>query len=328
MKIVRMKISRYELPLVKPISIRGEELWTRSGWIIELFNDSGQIGWGEIAPLPGFSREDIESAQEQIDDLRNSLESIETKELFPSVRCGIEMALWNLSKRVGPLHLWINGLLSGTKEEVLREAKEMASSGYRTVKLKVGHRKLEEEIEWTQQIRKIIGTEVALRCDANRSWSFAEAERFAEGVWECAIEYLEEPLADPADLPRFIEKTSIPVALDESLLDLSIREIPRVEAVVLKPTLLGGLERTRQWVEWAQSLHIRPVISSLFETGVGIRTLAAFAATLPQNDLSFGFDTYRWLREDILNPSIEIKNGKIELGTSYTLNRELLDEVE
>src|SRR5690606_1395237 len=63
----------------------------------------------------------------------------------------------------------------------------------------------------------VLGRGVALRFDANRAWGLDEALSFAEGVHALAPDYIEEPLKDADDLPDFVAKCDLPVALDESL---------------------------------------------------------------------------------------------------------------
>jgi O-succinylbenzoate synthase len=47
---------------------------------------------------------------------------------------------------------------------------------------------------------------------------------------------------------------------------------------VLKPTLLGGISRTLRFARRASRLGVQSVISSAYETGVGMSALVALAA--------------------------------------------------
>ncbi|MFQ5933656.1 MAG: o-succinylbenzoate synthase, partial [Dehalococcoidia bacterium] len=185
------------------------------------------------------------------------------------------------------------------------------------VKLKVGGRRLEEDIRLTLKVREVIGEEVGLRLDANRAWSLEDAVRFGRAVNRSRIDYVEEPLADPAGMTRFTEECNLPVALDETLLGLPIEHLDEekgIKAVVLKATLLGGLHRSMQLALKARRLGMEPVVSSTFETGVGIAGLARFAAIVSK-DTPVGLDTYRWLATDVVLPRIEIHNGCIDLAS-------------
>ena len=80
-----------------------------------------------------------------------------------------------------------------------------------------------------------------LRLDANRAWSLSDALEFAHGIAGVQIEYLEEPLQNPAALPAFHEHSGLSVALDETLLEQppeNFRDYRGVCAVVIKPTMV------------------------------------------------------------------------------------------
>ena len=139
---------------------------------------------------------------------------------------------------------------------------------------------MEEDVELTKAVRSVIGNRAGLRLDANRGWSLEQAVAFGREFGIAGIEYMEEPLREPARLRELFDATGIPVALDESLLELRPDDLegrPEVRAVVLKPTLLGGLARAREWVAKASALDIRPVVSGCFESGVGLLAWARLA---------------------------------------------------
>ncbi|MEK6165913.1 hypothetical protein WI664_15115 [Vibrio cholerae] len=52
---------RYQLPMDSGVILRNEKLTQREGFIVEL-TENGRTARGEIAPLPGFSRETLEDA--------------------------------------------------------------------------------------------------------------------------------------------------------------------------------------------------------------------------------------------------------------------------
>ncbi len=301
MKLARFDIFEYELPLVQPIVTKGQKITSRCGLLVKLSTDSGSVGWGEVAPLPGFSRENLRQAKEETLKLKSALIGrdlpndltpsasgsnrwLPPPSLSPSVRCGLGLALWNLDRAEEPRKtVLVNGLLTGSGDEVLRSAREMAESGYKAVKLKVGGQPIDQEIEITWKVREAIGDKVNLRLDANRAWNLDEAVKFGQAVSRCQIEYIEEPTTDPEEFETFFAECGVPVALDETLIDFSIEALEKlrgVKAIVLKPTLLGGFQRGFRLAKKAQELRIRPIVSSCFESGVGILGLARFAAFL------------------------------------------------
>ncbi len=142
---------------------------------------------------------------------------------------------------------------------------------------------------------------------------------FADGIDDLHIAYVEEPLADPARLDDFIERTSLPVALDETTREVppaTLRGLPGVTAVVLKPTLLGGLQRTREWGRVARDAGAAPVLSGSYESGVGIQMLVALAASGPA--VPVGLSTYDRLAADVYAPPLPIGGPNVDVPAVAT----------
>jgi O-succinylbenzoate synthase len=328
-------IYRYTLPFTEPLTLKGETLRSRKGLLLRLIGDVSSEGWGEASPLPGFSRETLDEAADQLMDASESMAatgrspsqdtpSILHPETVASVCFAIELATLNLNaarRGVSALELLdpnagglvpINGLLSGQANEVVAASRRMRDAGYRTVKLKVGSLPVEADAERVREVSGILGDRVSLRLDANRAWSFDEAMAFANATREVRIEYIEEPLADAALLPRFADESGMPVALDESLVDKKPEELSRhgyARAVVLKPTLLGGISHTLRMAEEAHRLGMTPVISSAYEAGIG--TLGLISLSAATGGAPAGLDTYRRIAEDTLIPPPELHSPTI-----------------
>jgi O-succinylbenzoate synthase len=344
--------------------VKDAKLTERSGLIIELTDERGHIGLGEASPLPGLSAEDLTVVESQLLSLRHGPKGSEIPEnleelsggferwldqydLAPSVRFGFETAVLNLlaDSHLLPLRrlisdrsrdsILINGLLSGSPAEVLDKAARLREDGYKAVKLKVGRGPLHEDIQLTREVRRRIGDDVALRLDANRSWSVEDTLIFARGVADCRIDYIEEPVYNYSMLVSMCNKGGLPlpVAVDESLRELtpeSLGPLPNLKAIVLKPTLLG-FERSMQFGRKATSIGITPVVSSAFETGLGLTALAELAACLNTTDVPVGLDTLDWFIKDLLARPLQIERGKLNLSESVVqfdeIRPELLQEV-
>jgi len=300
-KLAGLSLYRYELPLSEPVRLKETTLRHREGLLVELASDGGVAGWGEAAPLPGFSHESLDEVARQLRHLAGSMvgrkvtvdpeggfaRELDAMDLAPSARFGFELALWDLyaassgkalpelvtrhPRPTVPINALISSLDHAIEESLLARA-----AGYMAVKLKVGGRGVEEDVELVRAVRGTLNGDISLRLDANRAWSFEEPERFARGTADLRLEYVEEPLSDPAGLPPLASTCHLPVALDESLVFMqpeSLEDHGYARAVVLKPTLLGGISRTLRFARLAARHVMRPVISSAYETGVGTSCL-------------------------------------------------------
>ena len=85
-----------------------------------------------------------------------------------------------------------------------------------------------------------------------------------------------------------------------------------VKAIVLKATLLGGLYRSLALAREARRLGMIPVISSTFESGIGILGLARLAVFACPG-IPAGLDTYRWLASDVIRPRLKMSQGRVDL---------------
>jgi len=157
-------------------------------------------------------------------------------------------------------------------------------------------------------ITRETGCECQLRLDPNRAWSFDETLLLADKLSQFPIEYLEEPLADSSRLPELISRSACPIALDETLREIEpagLTHFHGAAALVLKPTLMGGFARSREFATEGEKLCMASVVSAAYESGVGIYALGRFAASLPLISPS-GLDTYSRLTADVLAPRLDL----------------------
>ena len=100
--------------------------------------------------------------------------------------------------QIAPRAIPVNALISGVAqaaEDVARSGKLAADAGFPAVKLKVGSRELEDDITRVRALREAVGSEIAIRLDANGAWSPSEALQALRSLVQFDIEYVEEPLA-------------------------------------------------------------------------------------------------------------------------------------
>ena len=123
MKIAAFDVYQYTLELNQPLAVCGHSLENRQGLIIHLTSEQGEDGFGDVAPLPGFSKETLNDALEQTKLLRSKLcdqtlpegltkfngqfdQWLDPFDLKPSVRFGFESAVLHLIANVkhAPVH--------------------------------------------------------------------------------------------------------------------------------------------------------------------------------------------------------------------------------
>ena len=55
--IVGAEVLQYDLPFSSPVAAGDGIHESRSGFLFGLAEEEGRVGWGEAAPLPGWTRE-------------------------------------------------------------------------------------------------------------------------------------------------------------------------------------------------------------------------------------------------------------------------------
>ena len=278
-------------------------------------------GWGDIAPLPGFSQESFSVAQSQATSLANLLsdtpiESLDfgASNLCPSVRFGFDLALFHLKAAI-----------RNHSEEVLssvaccrllnrqnnRNPASIATlRGYQAVKIKVGRHKFDEDLEYVHSVCRE-NPNIDVRIDANRAWTLQTAQAFLNATRHLTFDYIEEPLKDKSQLAAFARASHVPLALDETLREPEAERYCKfADVYVLKPTLSGGMTGTIERIKQAQTDHIRCIISSSYESGIGMLGLLELAGSLPGE--VHGLDTYNLFERDVLIDSLPLNRPKLQ----------------
>lgn len=242
-------------------------------------------GLGEIAPLPGWSREALSEALSETLSLLSDLPH--AKAQLASVQFGISCALRPFS--LAPLRVPLCAL-------------HTPRPGCSSLKLKLGSLSPESAI---QLVRPYLGR-YRLRLDVNRAWTLDQALQFASAFSPDDFDYLEEPVSSFSDLIQFSRLTHFPIAVDESLQDSPFLEVPTLKAAIVKPTLLGKIPPL------PPSLPL--ILSSSYESSLGILQIARLSSSpLPQ-----GLDTFA---EDLLVPPLQVEEGHLTwVPSSQPLN--------
>jgi O-succinylbenzoate synthase len=337
MKIIEIRLQRYDLELVGPIVIKGHAIDKRSGLILSMIDSAGRMGYGDIAPLPFLHKETIDDAVQCISQIRQTLVGMDIQnettpfadpveesigvDLPPSVLFGVEMALFDLylqqaaeRQLLSKLKVPVCGLTSTASESLYADLQQMLEQGYSAVKIKVGTNSLSVDADKIKASKEIVQDKMVLRLDANRAWTLEEATAFCEQTGSERIEYIEEPVKDACDQEAFSNNTDIPLALDETLLDNRIdstSNLGHVGAFVIKPGLVGGLRYTAELIRIARHNKITPVLSSSFQSGLAIRALFLFSGKMGISDIPAGLDTLKWFAEDCLVHRIPVMNGSV-----------------
>ncbi|KAK7384912.1 hypothetical protein VNO78_30615 [Psophocarpus tetragonolobus] len=341
-KIHKMQCSKYRITLSAPptsasVDDSCKEFY-REGFILSLVLEDGSVGYGEVAPIDIHS-ENLEDAEYQLRFLIHVMEHVDVScflsllkgsfsywiwhelgilpsSIFPSVRCGLEMAILNAignskgSSMLNILHpptnentkcdlpsnVQICALIDSNESptEVANVAAELIEEGFSAIKLKVarGDDPMHDAAV-IQEVRKKVGCQIIIRADANRRWTYQEAMKFSSLVKDCNLQYIEEPVQEEDDILKFCEESGLSVALDETIDNIQENPMkklvkfthPAITAVVIKPSVVGGFENAALIAQWAHQMGKMAVVSAAFESSLSLSAYTQFCSYLEMRTL-------------------------------------------
>jgi len=299
----RAQVYRWQIPMDAGVVLRNQRLKTRDGLLVHLQED-GREGFGEISPLPGFSRESLADAQAALLAWASAWQTGDNPlfSALPSVAFGTSCALAEVQGELPEAADYRAALLcTGDPDELIPAL--AALPGKKVAKVKVG---LYEAVRDGMVVNLLLEAipDLLLRLDANRAWTPLKAQQFAKYIKpenRPRIAFLEEPCKTRDDSRAFARETGIAIAWDESLreADFQFAAEPGLRAVVIKPTLTGSLDTVRAQVDAAHALGLTAVISSSIESSLGLTQLARVAAWLTPGTIP-GLDTLSLMRGQLV----------------------------
>lgn len=283
----------------------------RRSWYVRVEAD-GREGWGECAPLPRLSLDDVPDYSERLcamcdDVMRKGRLDVAQHLRYPSMLFGLETALrhwergtyalWDTPFSRGEEGICINGLIwMGSRDDMYSQIRAKLEAGYRCIKLKIGAIRFEEELELLRFVRRhFTAREVELRVDANGAFTPEEAPERLRQLATLDLHSIEQPIraGQWEAMARLTAETPLPIAFDEELIGhctraekIRLLDSLHPQYIVLKPSLHGGFCGLREWIEEAERRGIGWWITSALESNVGLNAIAQWCATwrpsLPQ----------------------------------------------
>ncbi|MCW3168109.1 o-succinylbenzoate synthase [Chryseobacterium sp. 09-1422] len=294
---------KYLLKFKRPSGTSRGVLYEKETFIL-VISDDGKKGTGECAIFRGLSFDDrpdyedklkwlCENTDQDVEFLKDELKE------FPSIWFGYEQALLNL-KHGGKLYfpseftdgkssMMINGLIwMGDVDYMEEQIQEKLAQGFHCIKLKIGvDWKSEHEI--LQKLRqKFSKDKLELRVDANGGFSKDEAEIVLQQLADLNIHSIEQPIkaGNWNDMAELCAKTPTPIALDEELIGVvdfnekkKLLDHIKPQYIILKPSLVGGISGSDEWVSLAEQNNIGWWITSALESNLGLNAIAQYTFT-------------------------------------------------
>jgi o-succinylbenzoate synthase len=305
-------------------------LTQKDSWFLRVWDDQnpGQIGIGECSLIPGLSSDErpgyedkMKEVCESIDDYWYYLE--EGLKEWPSIYFGLETAFLDFQAKgskilfpsdftEGKAQIPINGLVwMGDASFMKEQIQQKMEAGFTCLKLKIGAIDFEEELKLLQSIRSHFSPEkVELRVDANGGFLPKNASNRLKVLSELQIHSIEQPIkaGQWKDMANLCASTPLPIALDEELIGIydpmvkeELLDCIKPQYIILKPSLVGGLKGSKEWIDLAEEREIPWWITSALESNIGLNAIAQWTYTL-NNTMPQGLGTGQIYSNNLLSP--------------------------
>ncbi|MDO6802623.1 o-succinylbenzoate synthase [Wenyingzhuangia sp. 1_MG-2023] len=315
-------------------------LRTKETYLIILEN-KGKLGYGETGLFRGLSADDRPDYEEKLqwtcDNISLGLTTLLIELLeFPSIQFGLEQAFLSLESSTGfdlfPSDFTqgkdtidINGLIwMGEPSFMQEQIAAKLEAGFNTIKMKIGAIDFETEIKLLTSIREKYSSEqITLRVDANGAFTPENALEKLERLAVLDIHSIEQPIqqGQTKAMQELCLKTPVPIALDEELIGVfqyekkqQLLETIQPQYIILKPSLVGGIHGSNEWIALANQQNIPYWITSALESNIGLNAITQYTYTLDIN-LPQGLGTGSLYTNNIESP-LEVEKGKIQYNTN------------
>lgn len=349
---MKLQIYQYRLPFKEPFISSGDTYSERKGFLL-VYEDQLSSAVAEASPLPGYSEETFDQVWDNLMPMQKELGNYlsndftiaslsyytSTLELPPSLLYAISvLGLSLLSDRkkctVSKLfdynrseNLSVNAVLGlSSYESTKSSVKKLYAKGYRTFKMKAG-----DDFDLLHRIISDCSKEyddIRLRIDANQSWDTETTVKNLKSLEKFPIEYIEEPIdcTQTDEVEKIISETTIPLALDESLLrherPASLVTSGLFKFIVVKPTLFGSVFELIETIVTRTNPDYNIVFTTALESGVARNNIAYLASFLGSDSHAHGLSTGNMFKNDLIfeNRLLESKIETKKLQWSFKTN--------
>jgi o-succinylbenzoate synthase len=332
--MLKSSFKKYTLIFKRPSGTSRGILTTKDSWFLKVWhtNNPDIYGIGECSIIYGLSPDPTENYEQTLNKLINNIDYIKNINLeqHPSIKFGIETALKDLEKggrRIlfeteftnSEKPIPINGLVwMGDYNYMKEQIIEKVNKGFSCIKLKIGAIDFTKELELLQLVRKDFKErDLELRVDANGAFNPKNALEKLKRLSDYGIHSIEQPIKPRQweEMARLCELSPVDIALDEELISLTDKDIPKMldyikpQYIILKPSLTGGLKRSEFFIKEAEKREIGWWNTSALESNIGLNAIAQWTATL-NNNMPQGLGTGQLYINNFQSP-LTISNGNI-----------------
>jgi L-alanine-DL-glutamate epimerase-like enolase superfamily enzyme len=329
-----VRVHRVRVPFRAPFTTAARTWLTRDSWLLRVEDPDGRAGWGEAVLEEDADARVLEAVLAELAaaGLPPSKALVSRAgapgRAFRAALDGARLDILAQGARAGAAGapgVGVNAVIGAAEARVAAEtARRAVAGGFRTLKLKAAPDDTTATlVARVAAVRAAAGDEAALRLDVNGSWTPDAAAERLRALAGFGLQFVEQPLApgDLAGAAALRAGSGVPVAADEAVDSLAgarrVLDAGAADVLVVKPARVGGPVAVAEIALLAAGRGVPVVVSSLFETGVGLAVALACAAALPDvagwpsAERDHGLATADLLDDDLLVEPLAIAGGRM-----------------
>lgn len=326
---------KYILQFKQPSGTSRGVLTQKETYFIVLQQNNKQ-GIGECGILRGLSFDDVPDYEQKLQWVCNNIQLGKQKLLqelvnYPSIQFGLEQAFLSVEAK-NPMELFpsaftkgqksipINGLVwMGSELFMKNQIEQKIKQGFTCIKMKIGAIDFDTEFTLLKSIRQSFSpNEIEIRVDANGAFSFKndDALKKLEKLATLTIHSIEQPIKPKQweNMAKLCELSPLPIALDEELIGVTnpdqkkeLLQVINPQYIILKPSLVGGINGSTEWITFAEHQNIGWWVTSALESNIGLNAIAQWTFTL-NNKMYQGLGTGSLFTNNFESPLL-VANG-------------------
>lgn len=358
MIITHIETKILNAPLKRPFHTALRHVESLRDVVVKIHTDSEHIGYGEGAPTALITGETIGTMRavieyisplligRDIDDFENLITIVQESILKnTTAKSALEIALYDLKAKSyhQPLYKYLGGskrefetditISLGSVEEMVTDARDALSLGYKILKIKVGG-ELSLDIDRVIAIDEAVENDITLRLDANQGWSRKDSVEILTALEGRGVkmELIEQPtkVDDIGALKYIRERVETPILADESIFTLDdakrLLDEQAIDFVNIKLAKCGGISNALKLADLADSYGVKCMLGCMLEGGVSVGAGVHVASAKSDIITMLDLDAVNLCRYNPIDGGVIFDESRIYIPDSAGLGIEKIRE--
>lgn len=323
MHIQRISVGEIKVPLKVPFKTALRTVTDVHDLVLIVETDTCLRGFGEAPPTAVITGDVLGSMCAACDwiaprllgqDVRHFNAMLRTVhhsiQHHNSLKAALEIALFDLrAQQFGvPLYQLLGGGTPRLKTDVTISVNDTATmvqdclravaEGFDALKVKVGGRTWQDDVESTLAIVRAVGPAVSIRLDANQGWSPKHAVQVIQALEKAGVvlEFVEQPVkaSDVTGLKFVTDNTMTPILADEAVFSVDdashILATNSADMVNIKLMKTAGISQAIEIANLTRRHHKTCMMGCMLESGISVTAAAHFAVAFSDVVTSIDLD--------------------------------------